>query len=310
MPKFPKLKGQAVLGPMAGFTDVAFRAIARKYGASMTWAEMVNATAVVRKNKETLKILRTGIGEKPIAAQLFGTSDELVEAAKMIEHRFDVIDINCGCPARVVTKTGSGAALAKDPKKIASLVNKVASAVNKPVTIKIRSGLTPQTINAVQVAKLAEDAGVAAITVHGRTVSQGYSGMADWKIIQKVKEAVNVPVIGNGDVFSPESFKHKLEESGVDAVMICRGALGNPYIFTQIRDYMKTGTYRSSLENRREQFRAYIKSAKKYKTDFPKIRAHAIQLTKGVLDAAKMRVQVGSCQNIKELIKIIAPEDT
>lgn len=301
MPKFPKLKSQAVLGPMAGFTDVAFRAIARKYGAAMTWAEMVNAMAVVRKNKETLKILRTGIGEKPIAAQLFGTGGELVEAAKMIERKFDVIDINCGCPARVVTKTGSGAALMNDPKKIASLVNKVASAVNKPVTIKIRSGLTPKTINAVQVAKLAEDAGVAAITVHGRTVSQGYSGIADWKIIRAVKDAVNVPVIGNGDVFSPESFKHKLEQSNVDAIMICRGALGNPYIFTQIRDYMKTGKYRSSLENRREQFRAYMKLARKYKTDFPKIRAHAVQLTKGVLDAAKMRVRIGSCQNIEEL---------
>jgi len=301
MSKFPKLKSRAVLGPMAGFTDIAFRTVARKYGAAMTWAEMVSATAVVRKNKETMKILRTGVGERPIAAQLFGTSDELVAAAQMIEQKFDVIDINCGCPARIVTKTGAGATLLKDPKKIASLVNKVVSAVKKPVAIKIRSGMTPNSINAVQVAKLAEDAGVAAITVHGRTVSQGYSGMADWEIIRRVKEAVDVPVIGNGDVFSPESFKHKLEQSGVDAIMICRGALGNPYIFTQIRDYMKTGKYRSSLENRREQFGEYMKYAKKYESDFPKIRAHAIQLTKGVLDAAKVRVQVGSCKNVKEL---------
>jgi len=289
---------------MAGYTDVAFRAVARKYGAAMTWAEMASATAVVRKNKETLKILRVGTGERPIAAQLFGTGGELAEAAQIIGQKFDVIDINCGCPARIVTKTGSGSVLMKDPKKIASLVNRVASAVNKPVAIKIRAGLAPKTVNAVEVARLAEDAGVAAITVHGRTASQGYSGTADWDIIRRVKEAVNVPVIGNGDVFSPESFRHKLEQSSVDAIMICRGALGNPYIFTQIRDYMKKGKYRSSLENRRRQFGEYLKYADKYKTDFPRIRAHAVQMTKGFLNAAQVRVKVGSCGTVKELEQI------
>ncbi len=298
--KFPKLEGKAVLSPMAGVTDVAFRALCRKYGASLTYTEFVSSAAIVRGNKSSLNLLKTDSIEKPVAVQLFGNSvEEIVEAAKLVEKDFDIIDVNCGCPAWKVIKTGAGSALLNNPEKISKFINKLATAIKKPVTVKIRSGIDDKKINAVEVAKIAEDSGAAAITIHGRTQKQGYSGQADWNIIKKVKEAVNIPVIGNGDVFTPEVFKKRLEETNVDAIMIARGAMTNPFIFKQIKDYLTKGSYETP--DKKQLFLEYLESAEKHNVEFSNIKNHAMQFTKGVDNGSKIRSELVKCKSVEEL---------
>src|SRR3989344_2290613 len=304
MPKFPKLRSPAVLSPMSGVTDVAFRALAARYGAGLTYTEFTNGTAIVRGHAVVLKRIATDPSEKPVAVQLFGNSvEDVVEAAKMVENQFDVIDINCGCPAWKVIKTGAGSELLKSPDKISSFINKLASAMNKPVTVKIRSGIDDEHINALEVAKLAQDAGAAAIGIHGRTQAQGYPGTANWNIIKQVKEQIDIPVIGNGDVFTPEQFKHRLEQSGVDAIMIARGAIGNPFIFTQINQYLATGTYEK--ENRIEQFVEYAQIAQKYSLNFDMLKTQAMSFTKGIVGGAYLREKLTKCISAEELCKIL-----
>lgn len=301
--KFPKLEGKAVLSPMSGVTDVAFRALCRKYGASLTYTEFVSSAAIVRGNKSSLNMLKTDPSEKPVAVQLFGNSvEEIVEAAKLVEKEFDIIDVNCGCPAWKVIKTGAGSALLNNPEKISKFINKLASAINKPVTVKIRSGIDDKNINAVEVAKIAEDSGASAITIHGRTQKQGYSGQADWNIIKRVKESVNIPVIGNGDVFTPEVFKKRLEETNVDAIMIARGAMANPFIFKQIKDYLTKGSYQAP--DKKELFLEYLKLAEKHYVDFSITKNHALQFTKGMNNSSKIRSELVKCKNVDELVKL------
>jgi len=297
---FPKLSGKAVLSPMSGVTDVAFRALAKKYGAALTYTEFVSGTAIVRGNKSSLRIIETDPSEKPVAVQLFGSSvEDVVEAAKFVSDRFDIIDVNCGCPAWKVIKTGAGSEMLKKPGGISHFVNRLASAVNNPITVKIRMGIDNQSINAVEVAKIIEDSGAAAVGIHGRTQQQGYSGQANWDIIKKVKDAVNIPVIGNGDVFSPEVFKKRLEESGVDYIMIARAAMGNPAIFMQINDFMKKGSYGAvqpiSL------FFEYLKLAEKYDIPFTSIKGHAMSFTKGIVGGARLREKIMQCKTAYEL---------
>lgn len=301
---FPKLKNPTVLSPMAGVTDVAFRELAKSFGAGMTYTEFVSSAAIVRGNKNTLDMIKTSKIEKPVGIQLFGGSvEEVVEAAKLVEKKFDVIDINCGCPAWKVIKTGAGSELLKKPEGIAKFVNKLASAVNKPVTIKIRIGVDAKNINAVEVAKLAEDAGAAAIAVHGRTQKQGYSGTSDWDVIKKVKDAVNIPVIGNGDVVSPQVFKKRLDESGVDAIMIARAAMINPYIFQQINDYLRKGKY--DAPDKISLFFEYLRLAKKHKINYQTIKKHAVSFTKGIVDGSKLRLKLTKCDSAEELSQVL-----
>ncbi|MBU0667197.1 MAG: tRNA dihydrouridine synthase DusB, partial [Nanoarchaeota archaeon] len=237
---FPKLKNPTILSPMAGVTDIAFRTLAKKYGAALTCTEFVSSSGVIRGNKDTLDLLRIHPSEKPVAVQIFGGNiTEVVAAGKLLEKQFDIIDFNCGCPVYKVIKNGAGSGLLKKPVFLSKLLNKLTTAVNVPVSVKIRIGVDETHINALEIAKIAQDAGVAAVTVHGRTQKQGYSGSADWDLIKKVKEKLSIPVFGNGDVFSPETFKNCLDESGVDGIMIGRFAIGNPYCFRQILDYLK-----------------------------------------------------------------------
>ncbi len=289
---------------MAGVTDVAFRALAKEYGAAMTYTEFVSSAAIVRGNVKTLSMLQVDPSEKPVAVQLFGGDvSEVVEAAKLLEDKFDVIDINCGCPAFKVIKTGAGSALLKEPSKIAGLISKLVGAVSKPISVKIRAGVSPRCINAVEVAKLVEDAGAAAVAVHGRTQGQGYKGEADWGVIKSVKEAVNIPVIGNGDVFTPEVFKQRLDYSGVDYIMIARGAIGNPYLFKQINDYLDSGKY--DKLDKYSQFFSYLVLAEKYKLIDQVVKTQAATFTKGLVGGRKMRDVLISCKDsgsIKEVM--------
>ncbi len=285
---------------MAGVTDVAFRTLAKHYGAAITYTEFVSSTALVRGSVKTQAMLVTSDEETPVAVQLFGNNlADVVAAAKMLEDDFDIIDINCGCPAWNVIRTGAGSELLKDPKKISQFVNTLASAVHKPVTVKIRTGIDDAHINALDVAKLIEDAGAAAITIHGRTQKQGYSGLANWEIIKDVKESVHIPVIGNGDVFTPEDYAEKLRYSNVDGVMIARGAMTNPYIFRQITDYMKDGHYNPA--NKTALFLEYLALAEKYNIPLIDIKNHAIQFTKGLEGGAKLREHISKLQTIQEL---------
>ena len=301
---FPKLKGKALLSPMAGVTDVAFRALAKKYGAALTCTEFLNSTAIVRKNKRTLEMLQKDPSEKPAAVQLFGNKlEDVIAAAQYAQKTFDIIDVNCGCPAWKVIKTGSGSAMLNDPARIATFINKLVTNVSKPVTLKIRSGIDKNKINAIEIAKKAEDAGAAAIAIHGRTQKQGYSGVSDWDIIKKVKETVNIPVIGNGDVFTPEVFKQRLEESKVDYILIARAAMNNPYIFQQIQDFQKKGTYKE--KNKIEQFLEVLTYAKKYNIGCPDLKNHAIQFTKGMQGGAELRRNLSKITTIEELEKLM-----
>jgi len=281
--KFPKLNNKAILSPMEGVTDVAFRELCKKYGAALTYTEFTSGTAIVRNSRKSLEKIRTSVLEKPVAVQLFGKDfNDVVLAAKLVEKDFDIIDINCGCPAWKVIKSGAGSEMLKKPK-----------------------GIDDNSINILEVAKICENAGASAIAVHGRTQKQGYSGKANWELIKQVKEIVKIPVIGNGDVFTPEDFKEKLKFSKVDAIMIARGALGNPYIFKQINDYLKIGKYNKNPD-KIKLFFEYLELAEKYKISFPQIKTHAVSFTKGLQSGAELRKKIMSCKDKDELVKVLS----
>ncbi len=245
------IKNQVVLAPMAGICNSAFRRICKEMGCGLVYAEMVSDKAITFHNQKTLDMLYMTEEERPLVQQVFGSDKEsFVEAAKYIYDvmRPDIIDINMGCPVpKVAVRAQAGSALLKNPDKIYEIVKAVVSAVPIPVTVKIRSGWDYSHINAVEVAKVIEKAGASAICVHPRTRSQGYSGQADWSIIKKVKQAVFIPVIGNGDIKTPEDAKRMIEETGCDAIMIGRGVLGNPWLIRNTIDYLETGVYHSNI---------------------------------------------------------------
>ena len=235
--------GNIILAPMAGITDMPFRALCREQGATFSYTEMISAKALYYKNKNTLPLLQVADGERPIAVQLFGSESELLaqEALKLEEGPYDVFDVNMGCPVPKVVNNGEGSALMRDPEKIGQIVSAMTKVLHKPVTIKIRKGFSADQINAVEVAKRAEDAGAAAIAIHGRTREEYYSGHADYDIIRQVKEAVSIPVMGSGDIYKGKDAKRMLDETGCDAVMIARGARGNPWIFREVAHFLETG---------------------------------------------------------------------
>jgi tRNA-dihydrouridine synthase B len=304
--KFPNFKSPAFLSPMAGVTDIAFRELCKKYGAGMTYTEFVSSAGIARGSKKTLTMVKKSDLEKPCGVQIFGGAiEDIIKSAKILENDFDVIDVNCGCPAWKVIKTGAGSEMLKDPSRIREFVEVLSKAVSKPVTVKIRKGIDDKNVNALEIAKILESSGAKAIAIHGRTQKQGYSGEADWEIIKKVKESVKIPIIGNGDVFSPEVFKKRLEETKVDAIMIARGAIGNPYIFKQINDYLKTGEY--DKKSKIEQFFEYLEIAKKYDIEFLKIKNQAVSFTKGMEGGAKIRKELSQCKCLEEIEKILKP---
>ena len=238
-----ELENSYILAPMAGVTDLPFRLLCREQGAGLLCMEMVSAKAIQYNNKNTKALLEIHPEEPPVSLQLFGSEPDVIsEIAKQIEELpFSILDINMGCPVPKIVKNGEGSALMKNPKLVHEIVSKTVKAIQKPVTVKIRKGFDDTCINAVEIAKIIEDAGAAAVAVHGRTREQYYSGKADWDIIRQVKEAVSIPVIGNGDVVSGESAIAMMNQTGCDGVMIGRGAQGNPWIFSELVEYEKTG---------------------------------------------------------------------
>lgn len=293
-------QGKVILAPLAGITNLAFRLIVREFGCELCFTEMISANGLIRESAKTIEYLKTTPEDKPLGVQIFG-SDPVVmaEAAKFVAgHQPDLIDINMGCPVRKVVKTGSGAMLMKDPLLAGRIVAAVVKAVRVPVTVKIRSGWARSSINAVEMARVAEDAGAAAIIVHGRTADQGYSGHADWLVIAEVKNAVKIPVIGNGDIWQPQDALRMRAETGCDAVMVGRGSLGNPWIFQGIRQIFseQQGHSRPSLALRQNIIKKHWEMEKQiYGRHIANraFRKHLLWYTKGLPGSGRFRETVG-----------------
>ncbi|MFD1677686.1 tRNA dihydrouridine synthase DusB [Alicyclobacillus fodiniaquatilis] len=293
------LDNPVILAPMAGVCNPPFRILAKELGAGMVCAEMVSDKALLHGNAKSQRMLTILPDEHPVSLQLMGyDKDSMEKAAAMVgETNADLIDINMGCPVLKIYKNGSGAALARDPAYAAEIVRAVVRNVDKPVTVKFRKGWDEDHVNAVEVALAVQEAGAKAVAVHGRTANQMYSGQADWSIIRRVKEAVHIPVIGNGDVVEPEDAKRLMEETGCDAVMVARAALGNPWVFREIAHYLDTGEKLAppSLEERIAVTLRHMRLLVEHKGEVigvKEMRKHAAWYIKGLPGSAEMRTVI------------------
>ena len=309
-----EIKNRVVLAPMAGVCNSAFRRIAKEMGCGLIYAEMVSDKAIFYKNQKTLDMLYMTDFERPISQQIFGSDKEsFVDAAKYIYENMhpDIIDINMGCPVpKVALHAQAGSALLKSPEKIKEIVEAVVKSVPIPVTVKIRSGWDQNSINAVEVAKICESAGASAICVHPRTRSQGYSGKADWNIIKEIKEAVSIPVIGNGDIKDIYSAKKMLDETGCDAIMIGRASLGNPWIFREVNEYIENNMVvdkPTPLEKVEMCIKhlEYLKEIKVTKVAVLEIRNHVAWYLKGLKESNEIKNKIYMTKDINEIEKIL-----
>lgn len=307
------LDGNIVLAPMAGVTDLPFRLLCKEQGAGLLCMEMVSAKGIMYNNKNTKFLLTIDERERPVSLQLFGSDADIIsEQAKRIEELpFDILDINMGCPVPKIVNNGDGSALMKNPLLAGEIIEKTARAIQKPVTVKIRKGFDEEHINAVEMAHIAQESGAAAIAVHGRTREQYYSGKADWEIIRKVKEAVKIPVIGNGDVWTPQDAIDMRKQTGCDGVMIGRGAQGNPWIFKQILHYEQTGELleKPSPQEVTEMILRHAKMQMEFKGEYTgmrEIRKHAAWYTAGYKNSAKLRGKINETETYEELKELLS----
>ncbi len=307
-----QLTNPYILAPMAGVTDLPFRLLCREMGAGLLSMEMVSAKAISFHNRNTEQLMEIEEGEHPISLQLFGSDPDLIsETAKQIEERpFDILDLNMGCPVPKVVNNGEGSALMKNPQLAAEIVRKTGKAIRKPVTVKIRKGFDDAHVNAVEMAKRLEDAGAAAIAVHGRTREQYYAGKADWQIIREVKESVRIPVIGNGDVDGPLAAKEMRKLTGCDGVMIGRASRGNPWIFRSLLEYDRTGQLleKPDKEELKRMILRHARLQVTYKGEYTgmrEMRKHVAWYTAGYPHSAALRRRVSEIDSISQLEKLL-----
>ena len=307
-----ELKNAIALAPMAGVTDLPFRLLCKEQGCGLMYTEMVSAKALLYKNRNTKPLLETRPEEEPVAVQLFGSDPEIMSemALQLEEGPYAIIDVNMGCPVPKIVNNGEGSALMKDPKLAEQILTAMVKKLHKPVTVKFRKGFNDSNINAVEFAKMAESCGVAAVAVHGRTREQYYSGKADWEIIRQVKEAVKIPVIGNGDIFTPQDAKRMLEETGCDGLMIARGAKGNPWIFREINHYLDTGELlpRPGREEIREMLLRHASLQVEYKGEYlgiREMRKHVAWYTAGLPHSSALRNEVNQVESYEDFKALI-----
>jgi len=311
----PKFSSRAFLAPMAGVSDPALRLQCKQMGAGLVVTEFTNIHSIIAKEKQFKENMQTiqefiefSEQERPLSVQLFGSDLVALEkAAKIVEPYFDIIDYNMGCPAPHVTKQMAGGALLQEVNLTQQIFHTLVNAVKKPVTLKIRSGVTDSSKFLFrEIAEIAEDEGIQMITFHPRTVSQGYSGHSDWSMIKELKEISSIPIVGNGDITTPEDAKMMIDETGCDYVMVGRGAMGNPFLFEQINDYLKTNSYKEySFTDRLDSFFDYLHLSTKYKIKFANIKSQAMRFTKGMNGGSKMRSKITISKDITELEKIM-----
>lgn len=307
-----ELENNLILAPMAGVTDLPFRLLCKEQGCGLMYTEMVSAKAILYKNKNTGPLMEVRPEEEPVALQLFGSDPEIVSdiAAQVEDGPYAFIDINMGCPVPKIVNNGEGSALMKNPKLAEQILTALVKKVKKPVTVKFRKGFDDEHINAVEIAKIAESCGVSAVAVHGRTRAQFYSGKADWDVIRQVKEAVKIPVIGNGDIFTPEDAKRMLEETGCDGLMIARGAKGNPWIFSRTLHYLETGELLDPPD--REELKQTILRHAKLQIQFKgeylglcEMRKHLAWYTAGLPHSSSLRNDVNQTETWDDFYHLI-----
>lgn len=306
------LENNVILAPMAGVTDLPFRLLCHEQGAGCVVTEMVSAKAILYNNRNTRDLLRIHPGEGPAAIQLFGSDPEIMGeiAARVEEEPCGFIDVNMGCPVPKIVNNGEGSALMKRPDLAERILTAMVRAVKKPVTVKFRKGFNDSSVNAVEFAKMAESCGVAAVAVHGRTREQYYQGKADWDIIRQVKAAVKIPVIGNGDIFTPQDAGRMMEETGCDGLMVARGAKGNPWIFRRINHYLDTGEMlpEPSIEEIRDMILRHGRMLAEYKgegTAIREMRGHMAWYTRGLPHSAALRNEMNQVETLEGLLELL-----
>jgi tRNA-dihydrouridine synthase B len=308
----PKFKSKVFLAPLAGVTDPAFRLMCKEQGAGLVFTELTSIHALDAKEKmgkkELLEFIQFSDDERPVGVQLFGNDINLTKkSAQMVEPYFDIIDFNLGCPAQHITAQMAGSALLQKPEHMEKLLSTLVSAVNKPISIKMRAGVEKNKELCFKIGKIAEDVGVSMITLHPRTVEQMYSGKSDWSLIRRLKEKVSIPVVGNGDILRSEDAKRMFDETGCDYVMIGRAAMGNPFIFKQTNDFLKKGKYDEiSSGTKKEAFLEYAKSSEKYNVPFPTVKNQAMYFSKGIKGGADFRRQISVANDIEKLRKLFS----